>query len=416
MFNIKDEEYKIILPSEIAVLKPEDKQDMVSDREEYNIYFENIIYPYSADLEVDVWCDYGRNLGNCWRIDSFDGVPKEFTLTILLYAPFGRLISKKSTTVKVYDKKNKTPLTLHVIGDSMTRSEYYIEQAVKKNRPITTIGSRSIDLSVRHDGMGGWRCVDYFTRYHDEGAGVSQFLFPKGVYGEMYYGDKLFEERAQGEYIGYYGYRGFEKHELSEGMFFYDDGLKKIENGSEVLVEANPEYEFSYEKYLKRGGFNTPDVVSILFGANELQNSTYDSMYDDISDYIKNLMQLVAEIKKVNADIKIIINLPPCGGDQYCWGLAKGCSATSKRYNFVVKTATEALLESFDNRQNEGIYISPMGMAVDPVYGIERLQFGANLHATDRITQQANWVHPNQSGYRQMGDVLGAVIQRIKNE
>ena len=34
------------------------------------------------------------------------------------------------------------------------------------------------------------------------------------------------------------------------------------------LFDQNPEFEFNFGKYLERNGFNAPDVVSLLFGAN----------------------------------------------------------------------------------------------------------------------------------------------------
>lgn len=416
MSDFKNEEIKIILPTKIAVLKSALKQDIVSDREEFNIYFKNIIYPYSETYEIDVKCDYGRNLGNCWRIDEFTDIPEEFELTIAVYAPYGKKLSQKSTRIRLFHKQYKEKVTLLCIGDSMTRSEYYVEQAVNKAKPLKTIGSRSIDLNVRHDGMGGWRCIDFFTRFHDEGSGVSQFLFPKGIPGKLYYGDKLFWDKCADPQSGYYSYRGFTKQDLTDGMYVYDDGLKLMRNKQVELISENCEFEFSLEKYLERMGEEKPDIVSVLFGSNELQPSTYKTVYADVEELINTLKKLIHEIKRAGNQIKIIVNLPPCGAGQYAWGMTKGCAGTAKCYDFAVKLACERMIEEFDNHTSEGIYICPMVGVCDPEYGFEDAQVKANLYSTATVRQLTNWVHPNITGYKQMGDALAATIAMIRSD
>lgn len=144
-------------------------------------------------------------------------------------------------------------------------------------------------------------------------------------------------------------------------MYFYDDGLKIMKDGKEGVVSRSCEFEFSLRKYLERIGEENPDIVSVLFASNELQSSTYETLYDDVEELVSNIKRLIKEIKRAGRNIRVIINLPPNGSDQYAWGLVKGCSATSKRYNFAIKLACERLIDEFDNHKPEGIYMSDGG-------------------------------------------------------
>ena len=63
----------IILPQKIYILRNKKYQDICIDKEEYSIYYQNIIYPYSEDYDIQIDCDYGKNLGNYWRISAFSG-------------------------------------------------------------------------------------------------------------------------------------------------------------------------------------------------------------------------------------------------------------------------------------------------------------------------------------------------------
>ena len=51
----------IALPSKIFILRQKENQDIVRDREEYNIYFKNIILPYREEYDVRVECEFGGN-------------------------------------------------------------------------------------------------------------------------------------------------------------------------------------------------------------------------------------------------------------------------------------------------------------------------------------------------------------------
>ena len=53
-------------------------QSIHTDFEQYSIYYKNIIYPYSEEYDVQIECEFGKNLGNCWRLEEFNDIADTF--------------------------------------------------------------------------------------------------------------------------------------------------------------------------------------------------------------------------------------------------------------------------------------------------------------------------------------------------
>ena len=53
-------------------------------------------------------------------------------------------------------------------------------------------------------------------------------------------------------------------------------------------------------------------------------------------------------------------------------------------------------------------------MNLDPVFGFDKEPYKANRYADDFVMKHSNRVHPNASGYKQIGDALAAVIEVIR--
>ena len=87
----------INLPDTLYVMRMSPRQDIVTMHTEFNIYFENIIYPYNKNWDVLVNCKYGKNFGNCWRLNDYNENDSDFDFKIVIYNECGeKLISKKS--------------------------------------------------------------------------------------------------------------------------------------------------------------------------------------------------------------------------------------------------------------------------------------------------------------------------------
>lgn len=405
----------IALPKDVYILRPAERQDVRIDFEQYNIYFKNIILPYRDEFDVRVECEFGSNHGEFWRIEKFPYDRDSFPLTLRVYNDLGEKIGEKSCTIHLNDKNKSQEFSLMAVGDSMTHSLIYVEHVVHKLKNIKTRGVRTYDDAIFVEGRGGWRYDEYFNSVTFKTGGASPFLFPKGVSGKDYFGDFDFEEIVKKSPDRHtYVCDGLPILELSDGMIYHKEGkLYKRENGNDTLFSESVEWEFSFAKYMERFNPGKIDAVSLLMGANDLGNATYEESDAIVSKYLDNTDRFVTEIHKYDPNIKVIINLPIVGTEQYSWGVKEGCGLQGEKlYKFKVIKAASGIIERFTDRKN--VYISSTLLNFDPEFGFDKESYRANIYTDKFVEKHADWVHPNRSGYMQMGDSLAAVIEAIR--
>ncbi len=401
----------IALPKKLYMLRPEEKQDIVMDVEEYNIYFENIILPYHESYDVKIQCDYGKNYGSFWRITQFPYHIDSFPLKLTVYDEWGEKLSEKECTVILSDKKEATEMYhMLCIGDSMTHSADYLNHISHKLKNVSFLGSRSFDGHIFMEGRGGWSYQSYFTNH----AMSSPFLFPKGVEPELYLGDLDFEHTKQEKNGCTYAYNGFSKYALEEGMFYHRGGkIWQLSGGKHCVVLEEPVWEFSFTKYMKRYVPGAVDCVSLLMGANDLQVVDYEDSDEAVEAFIANTERVIASIREYDPSLPVILNLPIAGADQLAWGKQMGCVGTSKQYRYNMIKAAQAMIDRW-GESKDSIYLSAMSLNIDRKTGFDAEMYRANRYSDKMLKGQGNWVHPNQIGYMQMGDALAAVIEHIR--
>lgn len=403
----------LLLPGTIYINRPLRNQDIGAKPEEFNLYFRNLLLPYDPRWDIRVNCKYGQNLGDCWRLaDHADG-EDAFDLEIAVYDEYGERIASGKSRVEMVERKPHAPeTTVLAVGDSMTRAQTYMECVLKKLYHVKTVGTRRFN-NMAHEGRGGWAYKQYLTCFTSVWGGVSPFLFPEGV--EDYYGNKEFMDIIADPARPTYAYDGFTFEPIRDGQYFTENGkLYRFLDGKNVLISESPVFKPDFAKYLARNRLPKPDVVSILMGANDLQLCSYEEAPEKIEQYIKDTTAMVDMIRRADARIKIIINLPVSGAGQYAWGMQLGCTGSEKAYRYTVMHACGRLLETFDGRQSENLFICPMALCLDPQNGFDSAPVKANLHAAATEMRQTNWVHPNTAGYYQMGDALASVIEFVR--
>ena len=409
-------EVKIVLPENIYILKSKPQVNLANGLEEFNIYFENIISPYKADYDVLVECNYGMNLGRSWTINTFPDDARDFPITIRVYDEYGELLAEKSAEIHLVDKKRyENPINVLCIGDSMTRGQIYMENILHKLHKVSFVGTRSLDGIIYHEGRGGWTFANYFSKAKagTSDTGISPFVFPKNVAAKDYAGDYRYIELTQNDNLGDYYIEGLTSKPISDGQYFLKDGaLYKRENDGDILIEEEAEMEFSFPKYMEKNENVRPDVISILLGANDLQVCSYENSDMRVDNYVASYQRFIDSIREYDKNIPIVINLPAISGDNYHWGLMKKRTG-AKTFKFNILKGAERLL-NFESEEN--IYISPMLSCIDIQNGFAKLGFKANKYTETVEIHQNNWVHPNESGYRQMGDALAPIIEKIHSE
>lgn len=388
---------------------------------EYNLYFENFIYPYSADYDIEIVCEYGVNYGRFWR---FDGICDEdiFEMKINIFSFFGELVATHTLVVEMYSHSEKTA-NLMCVGDSMTRAGVYISQVLGCLKNVNSVGTRCYDGKNFAEGRGGWNLGQYFNDYKDN-SGISPFLFPKNIDGKKYFGDLEFWQNITNNKVGEYPYIGFEKisefiggndllTSLKAGDVVYNNGLF-IKN-NDTFEEINNGFEFNFSKYIDRyGDFNgivNTSIISILMGANDFYSVSYDDTEKIIGIKIDLLDKMISSIREFNKNIGIILNLPILSG-----GISGvEYAGKKKRYDYNILSYSKAIIDKWDNDEgrNNRIYVSPMGSMVDCEYGFATQQLKVNKYSEEKIAYINNFVHPSHIGYKQMGDSLLGIVSKL---
>ena len=441
----------ILLPRNIYLLAGNE-----DDPEQANLYFKNIIDGYKNDMMVKVISDHGRNYHDFWRLESgnqssryYDITSGEFKLQIEVFDTNFNAIQQKNIRIEVVPRLSTEICNVLCIGDSMTRAGVYIQHMQEVLPNTNTLGIRTYtDGAVCMEGRGGWTVRQYFTAGSVDGMD-SPFMFPSGIEGSKYLGNTVFWKRAIYLDADSYDFMGFQKiakgwgepttsylfdrdgypFEKKQGDVIFDpssdslSGFLRYNGDAWERMNPQPRWEFSFVKYMERyskafvrdGILQCPDIVTILFGANDFQLA--DGIDVGIEDYLADIQNMIHSIKEYDAQISIIVNMPIMGASQDAWGINMGCQGNSRCYDKNMQEIGRHILECWDNEEEEkkGIYICPMHAMLDYVYGFDMQVEQANKYTHEKVARYNNWVHPNVSGYKQMGDAMAGVIQKIRN-
>lgn len=219
------------------------------------------------------------------------------------------------------------------------------------------------------------------------------------------------------------------------GDIFYDNTGETYGLGAQKFVRYNGtsweviaslaeqdtlNWGIDYVKYYTRFQTllgNLPDYLIIMLGVNDWKN------VDDIpavEDYFNTtykvvLNKLISDFKSINPSGKILVNLS-CTTfgwlDNYVNGNAAGNFTAME--NAKAFKGRELVLEEYDNRESEGIYIVDSGSMIDNDfgYGLKQNIKPFNLYNGSRllVTQNEETPHPSAS-YQNAGIPIAAIIQ-----
>lgn len=410
---------EIILPKRIAVLREQPNQDIKVKDEEFNLYYENFIHPIYPWQDIVIDCKYGKNYEHCWKITKFPADEKEFELTVKVYDEEGNIEAEKKTVIELYDQDINTPFKILCVGDSITHHMIYPAHMQNRLKNVFTCGTRSYDGHVFGEGRGGWRYEEYFNNHSiKEGERgplkwVSPFLFPKGISGKEYFGDMEYYLASKEENKSTCCFNGFEFSEIKEGQCYHKYG--KLYDHKDNLVADSVEWEFNFKKYLERNNIENLDAVSLLMGGNDLFPwEHYDGIKDVVSKYIENTKKFIKGIKDTDKNIAVIINLPLPSSGQNAFANIHGCVMTDKQYKCAMREGAKAILKEFEDV--EGVYICPMSHVIDTKNGFDSISIRENLYCDRQLEINGDPVHPNLSGYHQIGDALAGTVEMLRHK
>lgn len=438
------EKNHIVLPRRmVAVLG--DEQNI----RQLNLYFQNMVTGYIGDRIIDVQCDYGRQYAGFWRLEPGNGAVSRyqagagcFDLRVTVRDYDFQVIDEAVTTVEVLENVPKEKCHVLCIGDSITRGGFYIEHMQEIMPWIVSMGTRTYDQGLSNkEGRGGWSCKSFLhenaLEHPWEYAFQSPFMFPAGISGSQFWGSTAFWQNVMWKDPKGYDFDGFQKMaagwgEVTGPYLFDENGYPKSPKPGDVVFDPNeprghnflswdsgawtamptqPAWELSFAKYVERfrqafvrdGTDHVPDVVSIMFGPNDIPS------LDALDGFIESLERLVASVKAYDRDMPVILHLPTCGSNLDL------PNKPAPYYRRLMQEGGRRILQRWDNDQAlaDRIHVCGTLLAMDPVYGYGTREEAAFSYTEEKIRMPGDPLHPTPQGHRQMGDLLAWLIQKI---
>ena len=190
------------------------------------------------------------------------------------------------------------------------------------------------------------------------------------------------------------GWRAYEYVNEPSGVYGY--------SGSNAFYNSSTgKFDFSY--YMNANGYTGVDIVCINLGTNDLVRGTHNT----IDDMLENYNYMVNSIKSYNPNVKIIIGL--------AGARALGDMENKQEIDNALRS-TKALIEEFDNRESDNIYLAPYYLNIDPNNDFNFTNTAiSNRNPNVTIKTASDTVHPSTIGYYKIADVLYSVIKYICN-
>lgn len=353
---------------------------------EVNLYFDNAFLLLNpAAVAVDVNVKKGAQQTERWTWTPQADESGEYPLSLELRDSSNAVVARASSVVQVRSRafagSRETPLSLLVIGDSLTAASVYpariLELAKEDGLPLHLVGTRGPGVEegsepgeVRHEGYGGWTAERFATHFTGKARG--------GPYREC---------------------------------------------GSPFLYKTDPANEketpkLDFPRYIADTNEGImPDYVTILLGCNDTFHATDETIEERIDVFERHMETLIAMIRESAPATRIGLVLPmPPAGSQDAFGANYGSGQTRWQYQRNRHRLVERMASAFSNREDGRIHLVPAHLNLDPVHGFPSVTVPANARSETQVGRLNNGVHPSAEGYRQIGDAIYAWVRSFDQE
>lgn len=403
---------------------------------ETNIYFDNILFSNlpNALLDIDITCNKGRQYEKFWRISP--SAEDAETTTWKIDIKFdGKLIASKTSELVITNSKTNTGKSIKVlcIGDSTTAGGQYVSiinsdfQSLA-SPSMTFLGTKGI-APDKHEGRGGWK----FIQYAGDG-GVSTIKFNMNgideapglgaVYSNNHSEFTVSEINLDGKngYISANRTKGTNSPSSSGKLIKLSGvGASTASYSSIDLVYGNPFWNsttqrLDFKKYLKDNGYtlNADDLITVHLGINDVFNGVVST--EKLESIKADFNKMVKEFRSVipNINIGLCLTIPPSiSQDAFAISYANGQSLNAYMSNY--KQLVEFLINNYDTSEMRAskLYCIGFNHCIDRTNNFNKGTMPANSRSTKIIDTWLNGVHPDKTGYYQMGDALYTFIRNL---
>ena len=315
------------------------------------VYHDNIVLTQTPEAyRFEFRCAIGQSDARRWSVKPTDQQLGDHPVEITVRDATGRVLESARTTLHVSASHagEKQPLTLLIIGDSLTHATHYPNDLARRltepgNPAWSMLGThipKSAAPGVAHEGYGGWKWTDFLTKYSPQAAGATAGPLAK---------------------------------KTSSPFLFPDAAGKPV---------------FDLPRYFREScGGRTPDVVTFLLGINDCFAANPDAPDEKITAVLAEAEKLLAEFRRAlpRAQFAIGLTTPPNARQS---GFTANYKDKYTRWGWkrIQHRLVQRMLAQFSRREAENLHLVPVHLGLDPLDG----------YPVD------NGVHPNPFGYAQI--------------
>ena len=363
------------------------------------------------------------------------------TLTLINQDKFDTIKSVKSAIIVGKQGVGDGPIPVSIIGDSFTNGAFFKDALLVKGYVpnVQLIGLRDVSgFSGQFDeGRGGWTLGQYFTPTRERTQAYNGFWQPDGAC--KYWGSTHFWKLAndvrlnpRGEWsfgesynAGRFGTQsllfdpatGYRLNPVANdimydntlGYFVKYDGTKWIQ-----VAYSDYTWNFNYGKYLSMWNLKAPQILAEFLGLNDFRSAP-DPAKIDFAKWNAQIKMVATSYLKAVPNGKFVIMIP----SSTCGILDNAAGDFTTKQDACMWELRRNIIENFDGKESESIYIVDSAIAIDQVYGTNFTADSSytkpysEYKGTEKMAVQTGNPHPYPN-YPTMGVSLAAFIQKYR--
>ena len=336
-------------------------------------------------------------------------------------------------------------ITISIIGDSFTNGAFFKDALLERGivPMLKMIGIRDVKghSGQFDEGRGGWTLNSYFSVTNKRTQAHNGFWQPEGNF--QYWGATAFWQLAvqvhsnpekDWSFSESYNAGRFATQSL---LFDPETGYKANPKKNDLMYDNESdqyvlfdgakwekvtyeeyEWSFDYGKYLSMWKLEKPLILAEFLGLNDFRNMP-DPSNIDFSKWNGQMEILIDSYLKAVPTGKFVLMIP----SSTCGILDNKAGDFTTKQNACMWEARRNIIEKFDKRTEEQIYIVDAGIAIDNLNGTQFLTDSDSTFTKpysayvgeDSIAVQTGNPHPYPN-YPTMGISLAAFIQNFREE
>ena len=317
---------------------------------EMAIFYDNIVLTQTPEAyRFAVSCDIGQAKERSWAVTPTEGDVGDHPLRVTATHDGKKVVAEGKTIVRVVRPNAGAgrQVRILIVGDSLTSPGSY---PVEFARLLSLPGNPSWTMLGARKGAGGTAC---------EGYGGKTWGWFTSAYKANPDGTRMTGKRGS-------------------SPFCY------------LSAEGKPQTDVARFIREECGG-TAPDVVTFLLGINDTFGAKADKP-EDMDKRIDLVLRKADTLLKLfrgaapKAALAVGVTTPP-NSRQGAFTNNYGTKYTRWNWKRVQHRLAQKQIENFSGREKEGVFLVPTELYLDPVDGYP----------------ETNGVHPNRTGYQQIG-------------